>query len=302
MIRIIASTFFLTLIIARAETTLDRPIPDGISIQRDVSYLAVDRKEKLDLYQPTKRSSQVHSPAVVIIHGGGWIGGDKGAEREFITGTSLAAAGYVCISIEYWKGVKNRWPTNLQDCKNAVRWLRVNAEKLQIDPTRIGVIGGSAGGHLAMMVAYTPDRPEFASASLHPGVSDRVSACVNMYGISNLLTRQKTDAAGNPNGKLSENSLFQEARETAPEKWIAASPVSFIQHSSPPTLTLHGTADTTVDRDQSKELDKTLKNSGVESQLIFVEGANHAWPLKTSKFDYTGAVVQFFDRYLKAEK
>lgn len=113
---------------------------------------------------------------------------------------------------------------------------------------------------------------------------------------------KKTDAAGNPNGKLSENSLFQEARETAPEKWIAASPVSFIQHSSPPTLTLHGTADTTVDRDQSKELDKTLKNSGVESQLIFVEGANHAWPLKTSKFDYTEEVVQFFDRYLKVEK
>jgi acetyl esterase/lipase len=276
-----------------------RPAPEGVTIERDVTYLAPDRKEKLDLYQPEKRDSKNPSPAVVIIHGGGWVGGDKAAEREFITGTTLAKAGYVCVSIEYWKGSKDRWPTNLQDCKNAVRWLRVNADRLKINPAKIGVIGGSAGGHLALMVAYTAGQTELDPKPLYPGISDAVTTCVDMYGITNLLTRQGTDPSGKPNGKLSETPLFPESREAAPEKWKQASPVTHVRSSSPPTLILHGTNDTTVDRGQSEELEKTLQTAGVVSKFIRVEGANHAWPLKTSKFDYTGEVVAFFDKHLK---
>ncbi|MFZ9937286.1 MAG: alpha/beta hydrolase fold domain-containing protein, partial [Luteolibacter sp.] len=208
-------------------------------------------------------------------------------------------AGYVCVSVEYWKGTKERWPTNLQDCKNAVRWLRVNAARLQVDPARIGVIGGSAGGHLALMVAYTPGNREIDPNPLYPGIPDHVSACVDMYGISNLLTRQGTDDSGKPDGKLRDTKLFPESREAAPEKWKLASPVTHIRRDSPPTLILHGTHDTTVDRGQSAELHEALTRAGVESTLIMVKGANHAWPLKTSKFDHTGDVVRFFDRHLK---
>lgn len=277
-----------------------RPAPEGVTIERDVTYLAPDRKEKLDLYQPEKRDSKNPSPAVVIIHGGGWVGGDKAAEREFITGTTLAKAGYVCVSIEYWKGSTDRWPTNLQDCKNAVRWLRVNATRLHIDPDRIGVIGGSAGGHLALMVAYTAGHNELDPKPLFPGISDRVSACVDMYGITNLATRQGTDPNGTPDGKVSDSTqLFPETLTTAPVKWKQASPMSYVQRDCPPTLILHGTHDTTVDRDQSLELEKALKAAGAISQLIMAEGANHAWPLKTGKFDYTGEVVAFFDKHVK---
>ena len=274
--------------------------PEGVAIERDVTYLAPDRKEKLDLYQPDKRDPKALSPAVVIIHGGGWVGGDKAANREFITGTTLAKAGYVCVSIEYWKGSKDRWPTNLQNCKNAVRWLRVNAGRLHIDPERIGVIGGSAGGHLALMVAYTAGRSELDPKPLYPGISDRVTACVDMYGIANLATRQGTDPNGTPDGEVSDSTqLFPETLTAAPEKWKQASPVSYVQRDCPPTLILHGTHDTTVDRDQSKELEKALKAAGAISQLIMVEGANHAWPLKTGKFDYSDEVLAFFDKHLK---
>jgi acetyl esterase/lipase len=277
-----------------------KPAPEGVKIERDLAYLAPERKEKLDLYQPSGRAPGTLSPAVVIIHGGGWVGGDKGANREFVTGTTLAKAGYVCVSINYWLGEKDRWPTNLQDCKNAVRWLRVNAGKLQVDPKRIGVIGGSAGGHLALMVAYTAGNTGLDPKPLYPGVPDHVSACVNMYGISNLATRQGTDESGKPDGQFRLTThLFPESAAAAPEKWKLASPVSHIRKDSPPTLTLHGTADTTVDRDQSHELQKALTAAGVESKLIMVEGANHAWALKTSKFDHTGNVVDFFDRHLK---
>ena len=277
------------------------PTPAGLTITRDVTYLAQDRKEKLDIYQKSDRPSKSLSPAVVIIHGGGWVGGDKAGEREFVTGTTLAKAGYVCVSVEYWKGTKGRWPRNLQDCKNAVRWLRVNAERLQVDPARIGVIGGSAGGHLALMVAYTAGNIELDPKPLYPGVSDAVSACVNMYGISDLATRQSTDGVGNPTGKIAGTQLFPEALEAAPEKWKIASPVSHVRRDCPPTFTLHGTADTTVDRDQSNELHRALNSVGAKSTLTFVPGANHAWALKTAKFDYTGEVVRFFDEHLKSK-
>jgi acetyl esterase/lipase len=293
--RLITLSILLAALTSTTLCTLASP-----TITKDLNYLAPGRKEKLDIYHPSSPAPGTLAPAIVIIHGGGWIGGDKAAKREIITGNALAAAGYLCVSIEYWKGSKDRWPTNLQDCKNAVRWLRMNAEKLKIDPTKIGVIGGSAGAHLALMLAYTAGNSEIDPKPLYPNVSDHVSACVNMYGISNLETRQGTDPTGMPNGKLSPTTqLFSESREAAPTKWKLASPVSHIRKSSPPTLTLHGIGDTVVDRAQSQELDRSLKAAGVESTLIMVPDATHAWPLKTPQFDHIPTVVNFFNRHLK---
>lgn len=286
-------------LVADAATRVPRDLPDGVVLEKDLAYLAPGRGEKLDLYRPASPAGGAGSPAVVIIHGGGWVGGDKGADREFITGTTLAKAGYVCASINYRLEGGDRWPQNLHDCKNAVRWLRVNAARLHVNPERIGVIGGSAGGHLAMMVAYTAGRPGFDPGPLYAGVSDKVSACVNMYGIANLVTRRRTDRDGTPNGPPAGHALFPESRESAPAKWRLASPVSHVTAASPPTLILHGTRDTTVDRDQSAELAKVLEAAGVEHRLIMVEGANHAWALRTRDFDHTGDVVAFFDKHLK---
>ena len=271
----------------------------GVRITRDLAFLAEGRKEKLDLYEPERREEGVRAPAVVIIHGGGWVGGDKGARREILTGSTLARAGYVCVSIDYSMREGRRWPLNLHDCKNAVRWLRVKADELGIDVDNIGVIGGSAGGHLALMVAYTAGDPRLSPGEPYPGVRDDVKAVVNMYGITNLLTRCETEADGTPNGKPKHNTLFAQSREEDPELWRFASPVSHIGAKTPPTLTFHGTADTVVDRDQAKELHRALQAGGVESTLRMIEGATHAWPLKTKDFDLTGEMVAFFDRHLR---
>jgi len=121
---------------------------------RDVSYLEPGRTEKLDLYLPERVPDDPPSPAVVWIHGGNWIGGEKGEGRaQSICGT-LAGAGYVCASVDYRIG-PGAWPTNLFDCKNAVRFLRARAADYHVDPDRIAVMGGSAGGHLALMVGLT---------------------------------------------------------------------------------------------------------------------------------------------------
>src|SRR5262245_30255528 len=135
------------------------PAPDGVTIEQNIAYLAPGRSETADLYVPSKRLAGQCSPAVVIIHGGGWTGGDKAAEREFNIGTTLALNGYVGLSINYVLATKEKptWPNNLHDCMTAVRWLRRNADRLGVDPARIGAIGGSAGGHLTAMLAVVGD-------------------------------------------------------------------------------------------------------------------------------------------------
>lgn len=283
------------------------PPPEGVIIERDVAYLPAGREEKLDLYLPANRPAQARSPAVVIIHGGGWTGGDKAAAREFNLGTTLAKAGYVCASVEYLKEGPNRWPTNLHDCKNAVRFLRHSAEKYQVDAGHIGVIGGSAGGHLALMVAYTAGHPELSPREPYPGVSDRVQACVDMYGITDLLTRQTTDPTGKPTGRLRNSTLFSDTREANPEKWKLASPVSHVTAQSPPTLILHGLADTTVDRDQSSELARVLAEHGVEHQLLLLPDVGHTfdlekWGRKPLPQDLRPVVLGFFDKHLKPSR
>jgi acetyl esterase/lipase len=270
-----------------------------VIIQQDVNYLSPERSEKLDLYIPEKGT---HRPAVVIIHGGGWINGDKASGREFNIGTTLAAAGYVCASVNYRMAEKDRWPTNLLDCKNAVRFLRKNAEKYGIDADHIGVIGGSAGGHLALMVAYTSDLDDLEPMQPYPGVSDEVNCVVDLYGITDLLTRRKTDQQGNPIGPMfATTSALLPYEET---RWSYASPAHHVHKYSPPTLIIHGTADTTVDRDQSKELDAKLTERGVEHQLIWLEGIGHTfdlqkWKGKPLPRDLRPVVIEFFDKHLK---
>lgn len=281
------------------------PAPEGVVIHQDVQYLAPDRTEKLDLYLPANRPKDVRSPAIVFIHGGGWVGGDKAEGRAFNHCTTFARSGYVCVSVNYTLERGKCWPTNVRDCKNAVRWLRVNADKYQVDAEHIGVIGGSAGGHLALMVAYTSRVPFLEPASPYPGISDRVSCVVDLYGITNLLTRQRTDEHGNPTGTtFTSQALMTKTRDEDPAAWKLSSPVYHVRKDSPPTLILHGLADATVDYEQAKELDRKLEGFGVERELILLENVGHTfdlqtWAKKPLPIDLRPVVTAFFDRHLK---
>ena len=281
------------------------PAPAGVVIQQNIAYLDPDRKEKLDLYLPADRKPDVRSPAVVMIHGGGWVGGDKAASREFNIGTTLAKAGYVCASINYTLE-RGNWPGNLLDCKNAVRFLRKNRDTYQIDVDHIGVMGGSAGGHLALMVAYTTNVAELEPKSPYPGVSDAVNCVVDLYGITNLLTRSKTDEKGNAIGTPGDKAaaMLKQPREGHEDLWKLASPVYHVTEKTVPTLILHGTADTTVNRDQATELAAKLKQFGVEHTIMLIPGIGHtfdlqSWNRKPLPMDLRPVVMQFFDKHLK---
>jgi acetyl esterase/lipase len=264
-----------------------------VHIEKDLSYLGPDRAEKFDLYTPARPPAGQRFPGIVIIHGGGWWTGDKAKNREQNIGSTLTANGYVCISINYILATRDKpsWPGNLYDCKRAVQFLRKNADTYNVDPNNIGVIGGSAGGHLAAMVALTGPKDNLEPPGPYAGISSAVQAAVPMYGIHNLMTFEDTKDAG--------QQMLGVSRQRDPNLWQSASPVNYIDTNDPPFLILHGTADKTVPVAQSVELYNKLKEYGVSSRLVIVEGAPHTFDLQPIQKDLRPIVISFFDEHLK---
>jgi acetyl esterase/lipase len=165
-----------------------------------------------------------------------------------------------------------------------VRFLRVHAAEYHLDPARIAVAGGSAGGHLSLMVGFTAGKKELEPEAPYPGVSSAVRAIIDMYGIANLSVHGQSDAKGEPTAtrKLMNNSLtaFGAANDEA-ELFRTASPVSYVTKGAPPVLILHGNADTTVDYAQSEELVRAAKARGVEHEFVLLDGIGHTFDWET---------------------
>jgi len=266
-----------------------------VRIEKDVTYLEPDRAEKADLYLPPVFESGKKYPGIVIIHGGGWVGGDKGARREINIGTTLASHGYVCMSINYAlaKNGAHTFPQNIQECKRAVRWLRKNADRFQLDVEHIGAIGGSAGGHLTALLAVSG--PE---VGIDPEVdgefSCRVQAAVPMY--PHCASTWEGSVPPKPYPTL---PMFAKSQAEAPELWDSASPIKQVSKDDPPMLILHGTADKTTPLDQSKQFNEAAKEIGIDSELLIVEGAPHSFHLQPKQRDLRPAVLAFFHKHLK---
>lgn len=283
---------FLGLLVASCSVAV---AAENVRIEKDVAYLGPDREEKGDLYLPAEVKPGTRCPAVVIIHGGGWSGGVKRAAREINIGTTLASHGYVGFSIDYVLANKGKptWPQNLYDCKTAVRWLRKNAERLHIDPAHIGAIGGSAGGHLAAMLAVTGPDAGLDPKEPYGEYSCQIQASVDLYGPADLMTW--------PPGSKG-IGMLPGTRAEKPELYRLASPGTHADKNDPPILILHGTADKTVDVAQSVELAEVLKRAGTPHELVIVEGAPHTFHLQPKQRDLRPVVLGFFDRYLRAAK
>ncbi len=291
-----------------ALTSLRAADPAG-RVTTDLAFLGPERTEKLDLYLPEPPAAGKLSPAVVWIHGGGWAGGTKNEARAKNICGILARAGYVAVSIDYRLG-EGAWPTNLFDCKNAVRFLRANAAKYRLDPNRIAVAGGSAGGHLALMVALTAGQDAFeptGAATPFPGVSSAVRCVINMYGPANLRSRQVTEKSGRPTGEKrslgTALKIFGADSDTA-DLLRLVSPVTHVTKASPPILTLHGRADATVDYLQAEELDRVARERGAAHTLVLLDGVGHtfdfeSWNKKPLPGDVKGTALAFLAKHLQ---
>ena len=277
--------------------------PSSVVVRKDVAFLEPDREERMDLYLPASRPLEAQCPAIVWIHGGGWMGGKKDNSREVNVCTTLAAAGYVCTSIDYRLGA-GAWPQNLFDCKAAVRYLRDHANELGIDPERIAVGGGSAGGHLALMVGFTSGKPGFEPDHADEQSSGTVRCVIDFYGATNLVTRQETMPDGTLTGKFKQSNMqvFGDVSDFA-EIIKQVSPVTHITPQSPPVMILQGRADTSVDYAQSVELAAKLKKNGVPHELILMDGIGHTfnmqkWGGKKLPIDVQAAVLSFLEKHL----
>jgi acetyl esterase/lipase len=243
------------------------------------------------------RGAATPLPAVIYIHGGGWIGGSyKGGPI-----VQLAEAGYFAASIEYRLSNVAKWPAQIEDCKLAVRWLRANAAKYNVDPNRIGVWGESAGGHLVTCLATMADAKEDGGDSGYPGVSSAVQAVVDFYGPVDFVT----PGVYTPMAAQITEGLFGTPRDQNPDLWKSGSPLFFVKAGDPPMLLVHGDSDRLVPLAQSTEFDEALTKAGVPHQLLVVKNADHGFKpmpgttISPSREGIFEAVHAFFDKYLK---
>jgi acetyl esterase/lipase len=271
-----------------------KSLPPGVWEVKDVEYGRVgERPLKLDLFMPEKISRPV--PGLIFIHGGAWAGGSRDMYRYYTV--RYAQRGYVCATISYRFYREAPYPAAVQDAKCAVRWLRASAAQYHVDPDKIGVVGGSAGGHLAMMVGYSSDVPELEGDGGHHDVSSRVQTVVNFYGPTDLTTPFAKKS------KAVRQFLGDKPYEEAKTIYEQASPLMHLTKDDPPTLIIHGTIDDVVPIDQADALARKLKELGVPHVYDRLEGWPHALDVAEVVNERCRFFMdQFFAKYLPLPK
>jgi len=277
---------FLYPTLARAA---DPVIPETVAFERGVEYANPENTHlQLDLARP--KTGDGPFPAILCIHGGGFRAGTReGYDKLCI---KLAEKGYVAVTITYRLAPSHKFPAAVQDCKAAVRWLRANAAKYHIDPDRIGVTGGSAGGHLAQFLGVTAGVKEFEGEG-NLDQSSSVSCVVNEYGPSDFTKSYgKSVDAAEVLPLFFGGNLDEKRREH-----IVGSPLYWVTPNAAPTLCIHGTADKFVAYEQATWIVEKLKACMVEADLLTLEGAGHGFKGEDAK-KAEAALLDFFDKHL----
>jgi acetyl esterase/lipase len=263
-------------------------------VDKNVVYCDNDIQLTMDIYYLTNVSEPM--PAIVYVHGGGWYSGDKETGKGKYDIAPLVKNGYIVASINYRLAPRYKFPAQIEDVKCAVRFLRANAEKYNIDSDNIGAYGDSAGGHLVSLLGVTGNSDIFECCD-NTAESDSVQAVVDIYGPSDLVTNFQNY-----------NSLVLETifNTSDPDSEILkeGSPVNYVSSNSPPFLIIHGDKDDIVSLEQSQILFEKLVTARVPSRLLVVKNAGHLFTpiggdVQPSRSEITRNIVDFFNTYLK---
>jgi acetyl esterase/lipase len=248
----------------------------AVRVLKDLSY--ADNKnprQVLDLALPVVKSEKP-LPVIAFIHGGAWRAGNKNGGLKRVA-AFVDSGRYAGVSIGYRLTNEAKWPAQIHDCKAAIRWIKGNAQKYNLDPGRIAVYGTSAGGHLVAMLGVSGGVKELeGSLGIHTDQSSRVTAVANYFGPSQLLTmndfpgKMDHNAADSP-----ESLLIGGAIQQHKDKANAASPMQYVTADDAPMLLVHGDADPLVPFNQSEILDAALGKAGVSATLVRVAGGGH---------------------------
>lgn len=273
--------------------------PGGVKAFRDVTYQTLPgyRPQIVDIYVPASKGPH---PLILYIHGGGWIGGHtrhSGALADFPKVLAqLASEGFVVASLEYRLSGEARFPAQLQDSNAALRFLRQHAADYGIDPARIGVWGGSAGGHLAALTAVTCRDTNLDPAAATDGC---VQAAVTWYGVYDFAGMTAT-----PDGNAAGAKLLGCEGACPADRIRAVSPVTYIDAKDPPFLLIHGETDKVVPVDQSRKGEAALRKAGVKVESIYIPAVDHSFigttpeATRAATLRATNATFDFFHKQL----
>lgn len=256
-----------------------------VSIQENVVFgTGGGRKLRCDVFTPPDDTT--NRTAILIVHGGGWMQGDRSQLKGY--GVQLARYGYVCVTSEYRLSQEAIWPAQIHDVNAALRWMRANATSLGVDANKICVLGNSAGGHLALMAAVQD--PAFDGVGGNAGVSSACAAIVAIYPPTLLRVRSETDALGMLFGGRVARSVEDHA-----------SPLTHARATFPPTLLIHGNADVVVPVSASFEMYQALAKAGAPVELHVYDGLPHAFDA-APEFGHqiTDLIALFVDRKVRS--
>jgi alpha-L-rhamnosidase len=266
----------------------------GIEVTQQIPYADIEgRKLFMDVYRPSSRktpdSAPKLSPAVIVVHGGGWV---KGAKEKFAAfSASNCRRGYVVANIEYRLAHEAKFPAAIRDCNAAMAYLHTHATELGIDPNRIAVVGGSAGGQLAGLMAAGTKIPELRHASIEG--STQVASVVVLAGPIEISPGRVADQSIAQPEKSFAVVWFGGDAKQKPAMYKLADVATKMDATMPPVLFLTGSKD---NPDKNKAVQAKLESLGVATDLSIVEGAKHA---QWNAPQFMPMFVEAIDRFLK---
>ena len=268
-------------------------VPEGVVFEKDVVYGKTGEVElKLNLAKPKDATGKL--PCVLVIHGGGWAAGNKEGHNNLTW--EFAKRGFVSATIGYRLAPKSLFPAQIEDVKCAVRYLRANAEKLNVDPDKLGALGFSAGAHLSMMLGAMGKGDGLEGDGGHPEQSSQVQAVVAYFGPTDFVNVEFPEAS---RGIVSR--WIGGSREDKKEQYRLASPVTYVSRGDAPMLLIQGTKDPLVPHNQAYRMADALTAAGVSGRVELLLGAGHGWGgpdlVRSAEITYA-----FFEQKLKPAK
>lgn len=272
------------------------PASSAIREYENLVYTAYGyRHLSLDLFTPGGKGEGPF-PGVIIIHGGGWRSGNR--KMEIPMARTLAANGYAAALVEYRLSTEAQYPAGVHDLKAAVRWMRAHAHDYAIDSSRIAVMGGSAGGTLAVLLGTTGDRKEFEGTGTHPRHSTAVQAIIDIDGVVDFTDSAESGKDIDPAKPSAGKLWFGSAYRDRPDLWKEASALHWVTSKTPPIMFVNSSLDRFhAGRDP---MIAKLNALGIYSEVHPIPGTPHPFWLMRPWFDETtNYVVSFLDRVLK---
>jgi len=260
-------------------------IPGDIEVYSDIEYKYVDSISlQLNIYK--LKNSTGPKPVMIFIHGGAWRSGNRSDYLPYLI--DYANKGYVTATVSYRLVKQAHFPAAVQDVNCAVKWIKKHASEYGIDPDKIVLIGGSAGGHLAMMIGYGGNEAMF-NKDCDLQISSEVNAVINLYGPVDLTTPYAV-------GTYQVQEFLNTTYDKNPKPFVIASPKTFITPDDPPTLTFQGTIDSLVPVSQADSLDVWLQRAGVPHDYHRLKGWPHTMDLAVEVNEY---VQYYIDDFLE---